>query len=140
MREIVAVIFFFLLKTLINISWVTYINPFIPLLAVFFAKKKSILQALIIYLAVVLSNAFMVDNYWLLTLNYLIILPFFLLFQDNFFQYTFVKVLLQGTLALLVFYLFRFIFIPVSFENTLLSLLISELFLLFLTPFYRIFK
>jgi len=140
MLEILAVLTLFLAKTLINLPWVVFINPFVPLLAVYFAKKRRLLPTSLILLAVFAAGILYTGDILIMTCNYLVIFPLYFIFEDNFFQSRLLKILIQGSIAVFVFYLFRLIFLPVAIGDLIRAALYTELFLLALIPFYRIFR
>jgi len=137
MIEAFILLFLFILKTTLTLPFIHYLNPFIPFLAVYMATTKPINKTILVFSEVIILNAFFISKFVFLLFNYLLIFPAFYLFKDTYFKSPAIKALFQGTLAIIFFYLIRFIVSPALYKELFLTMFYSEIFLLLILPFAR---
>jgi hypothetical protein len=134
MLELIVILFLFVLKTTSPTLFWIYANPYLPMMSIFFMAKKTFIHSFVVIFTVLLLNIAFTDNYLFILINYSLILPLFFILPDSFFKNSFFKGLSQGTLVILIFYIFRQIFFPVTFLYLLLTILFTEGLLLILLP------
>lgn len=116
------------------------LNLYIPILAIYFATTHKPANYFFAISTLLLLNYISIGNNFVLIINYLLLIPIFFIFRNNFFRTLHLKAFSQGTVALFIFFSFRLIFISAGIANVMEGFLYSELLLIFLLPFVKISK